>query len=328
VNKRRELIIAFGATALAAPFASFAQQPKKVPRIGYLTGDSQSADAPRRNGFRQGLRELGYTEGQNIIVEYRTAEGKSDRLPELAAELASLKVDVVFAFTIGAVEAVKKTMPAVPVVSVTPDPVGAGLVASLARPGGNVTGFSTLASEEMIGKFMELLKETVPKITRLAILSNPTNPFTSLALKETERWAGNLKLSVRLFSASTPDEIEKAFVAASKERVGGFVVVPDAMFLAQRVRLAELAAKHRLPAIYGIRDHAESGGLMAYAASRPEIFRRAATYIDKILKGAKPGELPIEQPTKFELVINMKTAKALGLTIPNSILVRADRVIE
>ena len=321
-------MIALGASALAAPFASFAQQPKKVPRIGYLTGDSQSADAPRRDGFRQGLRELGYTEGQNIFVEYRAAEGKSDRLPELAAELASLKVDVVFAFTIGAVEAVKKAMPAMPVVSVTPDPVGAGLVASLARPGGNVTGFSTLAGEETVGKLMELLKETVPKINRVAILSNPTNAFTSLALKETQTWARNLKLSIRFFSASTPDEIGKAFAAASKESIGGLVVVPDAMFLAQRVRLAELAAKHHLPAIYGIRDHAEAGGLMAYAANRPEIFRRAATYVDKILKGAKPADLPIEQPTKFELVINGKTAKALGIKIPNSVLLRADKVIE
>lgn len=328
MNNRRKLLVMLGASAFVPPGAAFAQQQSKVPRIGYLTGDSLSADLPRREGFRQGLRELGYSEGKNILVEYRTAEGKSDKLPELAAELARLKVDVVFAFTTSAVEAAKKAMPAVPIVSVVPDPVGAGLVASLARPGGMVTGFSTLAGPEMVGKTMELLKETVPALTRVAVLSNPTNPFTALALKETEKWARNLKLSIRHFSASSPDEIEKAFVAASKERVGGLIVVQDAMFLAQRVRLAELAAKNRLPAIYGIREHAEVGGLMAYAANRPEIFRRAATYVDKILKGAKPGDLPVEQPTKFELVINMKTAKTLGLKLPNSVLVRADRVIE
>jgi putative ABC transport system substrate-binding protein len=328
LHKRRKLVIALGAGALTAPIASLAQQPKKVPRVGYLTGDSPSADLPRREGFVQGLLELGYVEGQNIVVEYRTADGKSDRLPKLAAELASLKVDVVFAFTFGAVDAVKKAMPAVPVVSVTPDPVGAGLVASLARPGGMVTGFSTLAGEEMVGKLMELLKEAVPKINRLAILANPTNPFSSLALKQTQKWARDLKLTIQLFSASTPDQIEKAFAAASKESVDGLVVVPDAMLLAQRSRLAELAAKHRLPAIYGIWDHAEVGGLMAYAASRPEIFRRAAMYVDKILKGAKPGDLPVEQPTTFELVVNMKTAKALGIKIPQSILVQATKVIE
>lgn len=325
MNNRRKLLVALGACALASPLASFAQQPPaKIPRIGYLTVDSQSVDLPRRDAFRQGLNALGYREGQNIVVEYRIAEGKVDRPPELAAELNRLKVDLIFAFSFLAVDAARKEMPTIPIVSISPDPVAAGLVTSLARPGGNITGFSTLASHEFYGKCMELLKEVVPKLTRIAVLSNSTNPSMSTALKGAETWARELKLSIRPLDASTPDDFDKAFMAAIKERVGGLIVVQDAMFLTHRKRLAELAAKYRLPAIYGIPEHVEAGGLMAYAANRPDIFRRAAFYVDKILKGAKP----VEQPTKFELVINIKTAKALGIKIPNSIRMRADRVIE
>ena len=316
------------ATILLAPVSlGEAQQQAKVPRIGYLTGDSLSADLPRRDAFRQGLRELGYSERQNIVIEYRTAEGKVDRLSELAAELARLKVDVMFAFTTAAVRAVKKEMPTVPIVSVSADPVGTGLVASLARPGGNITGLSITAGPEVYGKQLELLKETVPKVSRVAVLWNPTNPGNPLQLKETQAAAPALGVTLLSLEVKGPDDIDGAFTAMRKERAGTLTVLPDPMFLAQRTRLADLAAKSRLPAIYGIPEHVVAGGLMAYAANRPEIFRRAATFVDKILKGAKPVDLPVEQPTKFELVINLKTAKALGLTIPQSVLNRADEVI-
>jgi putative ABC transport system substrate-binding protein len=329
MNNRRKLVLGLGAGTFTVPLFCFAQTLAAGSyRIGYLTSDSQSADLPRREAFMQGLSDLGYREKKNIIIEYQTSEGRNDKFPELAAELHRLKVDVIFAFSSAAVEAAKKEMPTIPIVSVVPDPVAAGFAASLARPGGSITGLSTLAGQGMFGKYLGLLKEIVPKLARVAILSNPTNPYSALALKETESVAKELKLSIRSFNASTPADLEKAFIGASKERVGGLLVVQDAMFLGKRTRVAELAAKYRLPAIYGIQEHAEAGGLMAYAASRPEIFRRAATYIDKILKGAKPADLPIEQPTKFALIINRKTAKALGLTIPQTLLVSADKVIE
>jgi putative ABC transport system substrate-binding protein len=323
------LVLAVIVFVLVVPGAvAQAQQPKKVPRVGYLTHDPLSVDLPRRDGFRQGLRELGYTEGRNIVIEYRTYEGKAESLPELAAEIARLKVDVIFAFGSLAVQAARKEMPTVPMVSITPDPVAAGLVASLARPGGNITGLSTTAGKEIYGKYLELLTETIPKLTRVAFLSNPTSPFNPLALEETQSAARALKMSLQLLEARTPEELETAFAAATKERAGAILVSLDAMFLAQRARMAELAAKSRLPAMYGILEHADAGGLMAYAANRPDIFRRAATYVDKILKGAKPADIPVEQPMKFEVVINLKTAKQIGVTIPPNVLVRADRVIK
>jgi putative ABC transport system substrate-binding protein len=299
---------------------------KKIPRIGYLGAASLSAVAARTEAFRQGLRELGYVEGKNIVIEYRWAEGK--RLPELASELARLKPDLIFAFSTAGVQAAMKAMPNMPIVAVTPDPVASGLVASLARPGGNVTGLSMLAGTEIYGKYLELLKETVPKLARVAILWNPDGPFGSLALKEVESTAGAFRLSLQPLEARTPDELGTAFAAATKEHAGALLVVQDAMFVGQRTRIGDLAAKSRLPAIYGIPEHVDAGGLMAYAANRPDIFRRAATYVDKILKGAKPGDLPIEQPTKFELIINLKAAKQIGLTIPPNVLARADKVIK
>jgi len=324
---RRQFVAVLGG-AVAWPLAARAQQPAKIPLLGYLTGDSLSADLPRRDAFKQGLRELGYNDGQNILVEYRTAAGSVERLSEFAAEFSRLNVDVIFAFTTGAVQAAAKVMPTKPIVSITPDPVLAGLVASLARPGGNITGLSTLAGAEIYRKCLGLLKEAVPKLTRVAVLSNPANPFSAFALKEAETAAPPLGLSLQILEARNSDELEAAFAAAVKGRAGGLLVVQDAMFLASRMQIAELAAKNRLPAIYGIREHAEAGGLIAYAASRPEMFRRAAIFVDKILKGAKPAELPVEQPTTFELVVNLKTAKALGLTIPQSLLATADQVIE
>jgi ABC-type uncharacterized transport system substrate-binding protein len=326
--KRREFITLLGGVAATWPLAARAQQRAKAPLLGYLTGDSDSADAPRRNAFRQGLQELGYNEGQTIRIEYRTAAGSVERLSSFAADLSRLNVDLTFAFTAGAVQAAAKAMPTKPIVGVAPDLVSAGFVASLARPGGNITGLSTLAGTEVYGKYLELLKEIVPNLSRVAVLSNPTFSFSALALKPMEGAAPTLGLSLQILEARSPDELEGAVAAAIMQRAGGLVVVQDPMFLARRNQLAELAAKNRLPAIYAIKEHAEAGGLMAYAASRPEIFRRAASFVDKILKGAKPSELPVEQPTKFELVINLKTAKALGLDVPWFLQQRADAVIE
>jgi putative tryptophan/tyrosine transport system substrate-binding protein len=326
--RRREFIVRLGGAAVAWPLAARAQQPAKVPLLGYLTGDSDSADAPRRNAFREGLHKLGYNEGQTILIEYRTAAGSIEKLSTFAAEFSHLNVDVIFAFTAGATQAATKAMPTKPIVSITPDPVSAGFVASLARPGRNITGLSTLAGTEIYSKYLELLKDVVPNLTRVAVLSNPTFTTSALALKAMEAATPALGLSLQIIEARSPDELEAAFAAAMMERAAGLVVVQDPMFLARRIQLAELAAKNRLPAIYGIVEHVEAGGLMAYAASRPEIFRRAATFVDKILKGTKPAELPVEQPTKFELVVNLKTAKALGLSVPPTVLAITDRVIE
>ena len=324
---RREFITVLGGAA-GWPIAARAQQPAKVPLLGYLTGDSDSADSPRRKAFRDGLRNLGYNEGQTILIEYRTAAGSVEKLSTFAAEFSSRNVDVVFAFTAGATQAAAKAMPAKPIVSITPDPVLAGFVESLAHPGGNITGLSTLAGTEIYGKYLELLKDVVPNLTRAAVLSNPSFTTSALALKAMEAAASALGLSLHIVEARKPDELEAAVASAIMERAAGLIVVLDPMFLAQRVRLAELANKARLPTIYGIEEHVEAGGLMAYAASRLDIFRRAAAFVDKILRGAKPSDLPVEQPTKFELVVNLKTAKALGLTIPESFLSLADKVME
>ncbi len=324
---RRNIIASFGGAAIGWPLLARAESAK-IPLLGYLTGDSVSADLPRRAALQEGLRDLGYIEGQNILAEYRAAAGSVERLTDYAVELSSLDVNVNFAFTVAAVQAVAKAMPTSPIVSITPDPVAAGLVGSLARPGGNITGLSTLAGPEIYSKYLELLKDAVPNLARVAFLSNPNNSFSVLALKEAEAAAPALGLTIQTVEASSPGELQSAFAAAAKEHAGGLVVVQDAMFLAQRAELADLAVKARLPAIYGIPEHAAAGGLMAYAASRLEMFRRAAAFIDKILKGAKPADLPVEQPTKFELIINLKTAKSLGLAVPPSLLARANEVIE
>ncbi len=311
----------------AFSFPAQAQQTKKIPLLGYLTNDSISADLPRRDAFKQGLHDLGYREGQNIAVEYRAAEGDVTKFPEFVAELRRLKVDLIFAFTAAAVQAAKKEMPTVPIVSITPDPVASGLVASLAHPGGTITGLSTLAGTEIYGKYVELIKETVPRLSRVGFVYNSTNPFSPLALKETEAAARAFKMSFMSFDARAPEQLDAVFAAAKKQRVGALVIMQDAMILAQRNRVAALAVKSRLPALYGITEHVDAGGLMAYAANRPDIFRRAATYVDKILKGATAGDLPIEQPIKFEFVVNLIAAKQIGLTVPPNVLVRAQRVI-
>jgi ABC-type uncharacterized transport system substrate-binding protein len=326
--RRREFITLLGGAAAAWPLAARAQQPGKVPLLGYLTADSDSADSPRRKAFREGLDKLGYNEGQTIHVEYRTAAGTVEKLSTFAAEFSHLNVDVVFAFTAGATQAAAKAMPTKPIVSITPDPVAAGFVASLAHPGGNITGLSTLAGTEIYSKYLELLKDVVPNLTHVAVLSNPTFTTSALALKAMATAAPALGISLQVVEARNPDELEAAFASAIMERAAGLVVVQDPMFLARRIQLAELAAKNRLPAIYGIEEHVKAGGLMAYAASRPEIFRRAATFVGKILRGTKPADIPVEQPTKFELVINLTTARALGIDMPPTLLARADEVIE
>lgn len=317
-----------GAGALAVPLAAFTQQPKRIPRVGYLTNDSVAVDRPRREAFKQGLRDLGYMEGKNIVIEYRVGEGRIEKLPELMAELLRLKVDVVFAFTTEGVKAAKDATQEIPIVVAAWSPVELGVVASLARPGGNITGLSLTVGQDIYGKYIELLKETVPNLSRVAVLSNSDNRLNVLQLKETRSAAAKLGVTLLSFEVKEPGDIAGAFTAMKKQRANALTVLADPMLLGQRTRIADLAVSTGLPSIYGVLEHVEAGGLIAYAANRLDIFRRAATYVDKILKGAKPGDLPIEQPTKFELVVNLKTAKVLGLTIPQSILVRADRVIE
>ena len=327
--KRREFIAAVGAGLLAAPLVAGAQQAGRVHRIGYLTG-GLSTDRPHLiEAFRQGLRELGWVEGQNIVIEYRYAEGRFDRLPDLAAELVRLKVDIIVAVATPASAAAKNATGTIPIVGISlGDPVGTGLIASLARPGGNITGVSYSVGVETIGKGLELLNEIVPNVRWVAILSNPGNPLHAPAVRDLKVAARSLGEQLQLLDARGPTEFDGAFAAMAKERVGGLFVVADTMFNLHRARLVELAAKSRLPAAYGTRDAVESGGLMSYGPSLPDLFERGATYVDKILKGAKPADLPVEQPTKFELVINLKTAKALGLTIPETLLATADEVIQ
>jgi len=324
--ERRAFMGVLASGLLAAPLAAEAQRAGKVHRIGYLSGGLSTY---RIEAFRQGLRELGWVEGQNIVIEYRYAEGRFDRLPDLAAELVRLKVDIIVAVATPASAAAKNATETIPIVGISlGDPVGTGLIASLARPGGNVTGVSYSVGVETIGKGLELLKEIVPNVRRVAILSNPGNPLHAPAVRDVKVAARSLGVQLQLLETRGPTEFDGAFAAMAKERVGGLFVVADTMFNLHRAQLVELAAKSRLPAAYGTRDAVEAGGLMSYGPSLPDLFRRGATYVDKILKGAKPADLPVEQPTKFELVINLKTAKALGLTIPPSLLARADELIQ
>jgi len=313
---------------LHAPIGPEAQPAAKVPRIGFLHPDPISARRHRLEAFRQGLRELGYVEGQTVALEVRFAEGKRERLPALAAELVGLKVDVIVTATVPGIRAAQHATKTIPIVmAVAADPVATGFVAGLARPGGNTTGLSMMAPE-LVGKRLELLTEAVPRVSQVAVLRNPTNPATALSLSETEVAARALGVRLQLLEVRTSEELAGAFGAATRDRAGALIVLPDPMFLTHRTRIADLAAKSRLPAIYYDRDYVEAGGLMSYGANIADMYRRAATYVDKILKGAKPADLPVEQPTKFELVINLKTAKALGLTVPQSILIRADHVIQ
>jgi putative tryptophan/tyrosine transport system substrate-binding protein len=303
-----------------------AQQAKKVPRIGFMIGTSPSTIPDRIEGFRQGLRDLGYVEGKNVVIEYRVAEGKVERLPNLLAELVRLKVDVIV--TGGIVNhAAKQATTTIPIViAFDGDPVGNGLVASLARPGGNITGLSAL-SPELSGKRLELLKETVPRLSRVVVIGESNNPGNSEVLREMELAAKAFGVKLQSLDVRDLKDIETAFRAASKARANAVIVLAGTIVLVHRAQITTLAIKSRLPAMYPIPEFVEDGGLMTYGPSIADLYRRAATYVDKILKGAKPADLPVEQPMKFEFVINLKTAKQIGLTVPPNVLARADRVI-
>jgi len=319
-------MVAIGASALAAPLACFAQpQRSRTARIGVL--ESTSTSTNQRELLLTGLRELGYVEGKNIIIEERWAEGKYERLPTLAAELVQMKVDVIVAAGSPAVQAAKQATTSIPIVMARiGDPIGSGFVASLSRPGRNITGLSNI-NVEVSSKYLELLRAAVPKLSRVTVFGNPGNPNHPDFLKRIQATAKTTGVKVSPVEASTASQIAAAFGTMKKERAGALIVLPDPFFRAQARRIAELAAQHRLPTMFFIGETVEAGGLMSYGPNLAEQYYRAATYVDKILKGAKPGDIPVEQPTKFELVINMKTAKALGLTMQD-LLFRADKVIE
>jgi len=319
--------ILVAAILIAVAVIAEAQQPAKIPRIGYLSGSFGSTSPDRREAFRQGLRELGYIEGKSILVEYRYADGKFDRLPALATELVRLKVDIILTAGPQATRPAKEISSTIPIIMAQdPDPVGNGFVASLARPGGNITGLATFAPE-LSGKQLELLKETIPQLSRVAVFGTSTNPGNAQNLREAELSAKAFGVRLQYVDVLGPKDFEAAFRAASKERADAVLILPGSILNLQRAKLTDLALKSRLPAIYPQTEFTEAGGLMYYGTNTPELFRRAAIYVDKILKGAKPADLPIEQPTKFELVINLKTAKQIGLIIPPNVLARADRVI-
>jgi putative ABC transport system substrate-binding protein len=327
---RRRFLLTSLAGVLAAPLAGEAQPAAKIARIGYLA-TNLAANPPLPEAFRQGLRDLGYVEGRNVVIEYRDAEGKLERLPARAAELVALKVDVIVAPGTPQALAAKHTTKTLPIVfTAAGDPVTDGLVTSLARPGGNVTGLAALGPE-LVGKCLEQLKQAVLGVSRVAVLRHP-GAFSERTEKDMLKGAdvAGRALGVRLqfVEARGPENLDKAFSEMTRARAGALTVLPSSMFTSERRRLVDLAAKSRLPAVYPQRAFVDAGGLMGYGPNVADLFRRAATYVDKILKGAKPADLPVEQPTKFELVINLKTAKALSLTIPPSLLARADQVIE
>jgi len=328
MKKAGVLSILFVVVMLAVSVIANAQQPTKDPRIGYLTGASLSANSARHEAFRQGLRELGYVEGKNVVIDWRSAEEKLDRLPALAADLVRLKVDIIVTGGSSPTRAAKEATTTIPIVMAQDgDPVGNGFVASLARPGGNISGLSALAPE-LNGKRLELLKEIVPRFSRLAVLGTSTQPGNAQELRETELATAALKVQLQYLDIHHPKDIEIAFRAASKGRADAVLMMAAGRVVsAHRTEIVELAVKRRLPAIYTNSLYVDAGGLMTYSASITDLERRAATYVDKILKGVKPADLPVEQPTKFELIINLKAAKQIGLTIPPNVLARADRVI-
>jgi ABC-type uncharacterized transport system substrate-binding protein len=311
-------------------FSSEAQQPKKVPRIGYVSGSGDPNTLTRGiETFRQGLRDLGYIEGKNIVVEYRYAEGKLDMFPSLVAELIQLKVDVLVSPVITAVRAAKQATTTIPIVMViTSDPVATGLIDSLAHPGGNITGVTRL-TRDLSGKRLELLKDAVPRMSRVGLLWDANGEGPKISFKEYETTARALKIPLQSFEVRGPNpDLEGAFQAAAKARAGALITIHNSLIVRYPKRIADLAIKNRLPSMYEESQYAEAGGLMSYSANDADQYKRAAIYVDKILRGAKPADLPVEQPTKFEFVINLKTAKQIGLTIPQTVLYRADRVIK
>jgi putative ABC transport system substrate-binding protein len=330
---RRTFIGTCAGSLLAVRCIADAQQPPKIARVGYLMNGAPGSPEARAflNAFRQGLRERGYVEGQNILIEYRAADGKIERLPGLASELARLNLDVIVVGATPGARAAQQATTTIPVIAVAMgDPVRDGVVASLARPGANITG-STFLGPELVPKRMELLKEALPRASRVAVLVHP-GAFGERTMRdmltETEAAARTLGMQLQLVEVQGPDEFDRAFSTMTRARADALFVFPSVMLFTERRRIVALAEKHRLPSMFNAREFVELGGLMGYGASILDLNRRAATYVDKILNGAKPGDLPIEQPTKFELVINLKTAKALGLTIPQPLLQRADEVIQ
>jgi ABC-type uncharacterized transport system substrate-binding protein len=326
--KRREFITLLGSAAAAWPLAARAQQPGRVYRIGVLETSPPASNAANFDAFRKGLRELGYVEGQNLILDYSSADGSPERFPELAAELLRLNVDLIVTRGTPAVMAAKNATGTVPVVmAASGEPVGTGVVAGLARPGGNVTGLSALTSE-LVAKRLELMREMVASIRRIAFLLNIGNPASQSSWEEFKTAAPSLGFEAQLLDVRKSEDIARAFDTAIAQRVDAILVTNDTVTLANRRQVVELAAKHRMPAMYHAREFVDAGGLMTYGVSYPDLYRRAATFVDKIFKGAKPADLPVEQPTKYELVINLKTARALGLEVPPTLLARADEVIE
>jgi putative ABC transport system substrate-binding protein len=307
-------------------FGTAAQPAESVARIGFLSTTS-SPDSPTTIAFRQGLRELGYVEGQNILIEWRWGGGKTERFPDFAAEMVKLNVDVIVAANDAAGRAAQQATKSIPIVSLFGDPVGSGLVATLARPGGNITGLTT-QSPDVTAKRLQLLKEAVPKVSRIAVLADTNDRSYQESLKEAEGAARSLGLQLRLYEVGTPNQLDGAFATMARDHAGAVFLVGGTMLYANRRGLAERALKSRLPMMCGVRENVDAGCLISYGAGLTDSFRRAAYFVDKILKGAKPADLPVEQPTKFELVINMRTAKALGMTIPDSLLLRADHIIE
>jgi putative ABC transport system substrate-binding protein len=327
--KKKITVLILCAMLFALCLSAHAQQSTKVPQIGYLGGVSLSANTARHESFRQGLRELGYVEGKNIVIDWRSADGKLDRLPALAAELVRRKVDIIVTSGGAATRAAKEASRTIPIVMTNDsDPVSDGIVTSLARPGGNITGLSTLAPE-LNGKRLEMLREVVPKLSRVAVLRLRTsNTSGDGQVRDLELAANAFGVKLQYLDVFESKDVATAFRAASKGRADGVLVLAGGIFGAQRSQIADLAVKNRLPVIYGEDRPVEAGGLMSYGVSQFDLHRRAATYVDKILKGAKPADLPVEQPTKFEFVINLKAAKQIGLTIPPNVLARADKVIK
>ncbi len=328
MNHRRKLVIALGASALAAPFGAFAQQQGKIWRIGRLLERDPSDYVPSFDAFKAGMRELGYTEDKNYVIEQRSAQSELARLPALAAELLALKVDLILSSGTPSAVAARNATREIPILIITVgDPIGAGLAATLARPGGNVTGVTALTSE-LVTKRLDLLRQLLPGMRRVAMLYDPDNLADALSLKRFESDCAKLKLNPIHAPVRKAQEIEAAFNTLKRDKVQGLIVTNSTTMTGSRQTIIQQAAKHRLPAIYGLSLFAESGGLITYSANAADLNRRAAVYADKIFKGAKPGDLPIEQPTKFETVLNLKAAKALGIKIPDVIMLRADKVIE
>jgi len=327
--KRKIINLALCAVLFALCSSAEAQQPKKIAKVGFFLASTPAAAAHNVEAFRQGMRELGYVEGKTFVLELRHGEGRAERLPELARELVGLKMDVIVASTDVAIAAVKRETQTIPIVmAISSDPVGTGFVASLARPGGNVTGNSTI-SPELSGKRLELLREVVPGLSRVAFLWNPDVRGAVLDYKETEGAAGSLHLQLQSVEVVRAEDLDRAFSAVTKERAQALIMpAANPVGFANRGQIASFAQKNRLPSMYAQREYVDAGGLMSYGPSTPDLFRRAATYVDKILKGTKPADLPVEQPMKFELVINLKTAKQIDLTIPPNVLARADTVIK